>query len=163
MENLVKMDDLGGNTPIFGNIHINSSILGMFFFGGKTCPSFWPPFHQPTKNLGGRGRLKTSKTGTWTSVLLGKFIPFLSELEVLEAQKTPRSVKLREPMEGDTRKLHHVCLNERKGCVCDAFVILNIYIYINVYHQIHLIYLIHISWHFCLGGWSWFGFLWCIT
>ena len=22
MENLIKMDDLGGNTPIFGNIHI---------------------------------------------------------------------------------------------------------------------------------------------
>ena len=28
MENLVKMDDLGGNTPIFGNTHMSVSLEG---------------------------------------------------------------------------------------------------------------------------------------
>ncbi len=39
MENPIKMDDLGGNTPIFGNTHMD----GSKGFSGIPCPGFRKP------------------------------------------------------------------------------------------------------------------------
>lgn len=86
-------------------------------------------FPSSNKNLGGRGRLKTSKTGTWRSVLLGKFIPFLSELEFLEAPKTPGSVKLPAEANGGWHSETSSCVFKWKkkdmclGHICDFFLI----------------------------------------
>ena len=46
MENLIKMDDLGGFTPIFGNIHISTSTIHVGEYTIPMDPSWVPWFFE---------------------------------------------------------------------------------------------------------------------